>query len=414
MLVRTSRLGVGEVRSPLRAQSAATDFVSDEQSVRQSVNGEEADDTQFERAGPRDTLFFDPSRARAAIVTCGGLCPGLNHVVRSLVLALVHSYGCTAVKGYRYGYEGLTKQGAPARDLRPDDVLEIHRTGGSFLGVSRDRQSVQEMVETLARDGIAMLFVIGGDGTLRGAHEIAKEATSRGLALSVVGIPKTIDNDVAFVDRTFGFETAVALASDVLSAAHAEARSVRNGVSIVQLMGRDAGFITASATLASAEVNVCLIPEVPFSSQVLLRYLEDRLSARGHALIAIAEGCGAGLVGETGDGRGKDRAAGITLKKMVSAHFEPIGTRAVVKYIDPSYTIRSVIANASDAIYCDQLARHAVHAAMSGRTDLLVGRLHREFVHVPLNIATSVVRRVEPHGELWRSVLQATGQPSFT
>ncbi len=415
MRIGPSRLGTCEVRSPLRDRSIATDFVSDNQSVRLSVSGEsENDDTLFERAGARDAIFFDPSKSRAGIVTCGGLSPGLNHVVRSLVLALVHSYGCTGVIGYRYGYEGLTKKGVTARPLAPDDVRDIHRFGGSFLGASRGKQSPEEMVDTLLRDDVSMLFAIGGDGTARGAHAIATEAARRGLTLSVIGIPKTIDNDVAFVDRTFGFETAVSLASDVLSAAHAEARSARNGVSVVQLMGRDAGFITAAATLASAEVNVCLIPEVPFSPPSLLAYVEYRLAARGHALIAIAEGCGAYLSGEDGDLRGKDRSAGMTLKKMIDAHFEGLGAPVNVKYIDPSYIIRSVTANASDAILCDQLARHAVHAAMTGRTNLMVGRIHGEFVHVPLSMATSSVRRVEPHGELWRSVLQATGQPSFT
>ena len=413
MLIRTQQLGPCEIRSPLRdgSRSLASEFVSDHQSVRLSVSGESTDDTRFERAGAREAIFFDPRRVRAGIVTCGGLCPGLNHVVRALVLALVHSYGCTAIKGYVYGYEGLTVGGAPPLDLDADIVSEIHRMGGSRLGVSRGMQSPEEMTDVLERDGVSLLFAIGGDGTMRGAHAIANEAQRRGLKLAVVGIPKTIDNDIAFVDRTFGFETAVSLASEVLSAAHAEARSARNGVCVVQLMGRDAGFITAAATLASAEVNVCLIPEVPFSSSGLLRFLEQRLGARGHALIAVAEGCSAQLAGETG--AGKDRDAGVTLRKKIVAHFDALGSPAIVKYIDPSYTIRSVTANASDAMYCDQLARHAVHAAMAGRTDVLIGRLHREFVHVPLEMSTSVARRVDPHGELWRSVLQATGQPSL-
>jgi 6-phosphofructokinase 1 len=369
------------------------------------------DGESFERAGPRETLFFKSDETRAGIVTCGGLCPGLNHVVRAIVFGLVHAYGCSAVKGYRYGYEGLTAKGVPPVDLTVEVVRDIHRIGGSYLGASRGMQSVPEMVDTLVRDGVSMLFTIGGDGTLRGAHAIASEIRARGLSIAVVGVPKTIDNDVAFVDRSFGFETAVEQARTVLQAAHAEARSARDGVCIVQLMGRDAGFITASATLASGEVNVCLVPEVPFTPHALAKYLELRLAARGHAVVAVAEGCAPQLGDTSGDSRGEKRAVGATLASLLAEHFRTRGRPITIKVIDPSYTLRSVPATADDAIYCDQLGRYAVHAAMSGRTDLVVGRLHREVVHVPLDRVSSATRRIDPKGELWRSVLEATGQP---
>jgi 6-phosphofructokinase 1 len=386
-------------------------FVLPDASVRLSVSDEDPRSDAFERAGPREQLFFKGDEVRAGLVTCGGLCPGLNHVVRAIVFALVHSYGCNAIKGYRYGYEGLTAKGVPPLVLSAENVRDIHRIGGTYLGASRGAQPVAEMVDTLVQDGISMLFTIGGDGTLRGAHAIAQEIAARKLPIAVVGVPKTIDNDIAFVDRTFGFETAVEQARTVLQAAHAEARSARNGVCVVQLMGRDAGFITASAALASGEVNVCLVPEVPFTPDALAKYLEGRLATRGHAVIVVAEGCAAQLGDTSGDSRGAKRDVAAALASLLATHFRTVNRPISIKVIDPSYTLRSVPSTADDAIYCDQLGRYAVHAAMSGRTDLVVGRVHRELVHVPLQRVAGATRRIEPDGELWRSVLEATGQP---
>ncbi len=406
-------LGAPTFASPLRlsVSERGVPFVQPDASVRLSVSDDDRESASFERAGPRERLFFKSDEVRAGIVTCGGLCPGLNHVVRAIVFALVHSYGCSAIKGYRYGYEGLTASGVAPIELGTEIVRDIHRIGGSYLGASRGAQPLSEMVDSLVRDGISMLFTIGGDGTLRGAHAIATEIAARSLPIAIVGVPKTIDNDVAFVDRTFGFETAVEQARTVLQAAHAEARSARNGVCIVQLMGRDAGFITASATLASGEVNVCLVPEVPFTPTALAKYLEQRLAARGHAVIVVAEGCAAQLGDTSGDSRGAKRDVAAALAARIAAHFRTIDRPIAIKVIDPSYTLRSVPATADDAIYCDQLGRYAVHAAMSGRTDLVVGRVHRELVHVPLEKVAGAARRIEPNGELWRLVLEATGQP---
>jgi 6-phosphofructokinase 1 len=290
-----------------------------------------------------------------------------------------------------------------------------------MLGLSRGAHDVKVMVDTLVRHRVDVLFAIGGDGTLKGAHAIAAEIASRGLPIAVVGVPKTIDNDVAFVDKTFGFDTAVELARLAVDAAHTEALNAYNGIGIVKLMGRDSGFIAASATLASREVNYCLIPEVPFALEGptgLLAALERRLEQRRHALIVVGEGCAKDLAGEraTRDPSGNLRYAsaeldiGTHLRDRISAHFEAKKIPVTVKYIDPSYMIRSVPANAQDAIFCDALARNAVHAAMAGKTDLVIGRIHRVFTHVPLSVIIGRRKQVDPDGSLWLSVTEATGQ----
>jgi 6-phosphofructokinase 1 len=304
LVVKT--LGPARVRSPLALAplaAPASAYVSDGARVALDIElaggASLADSACFEKAGPREQLFFDPARVRAGIVTCGGLCPGINNVIRTLVLELHHKYGVLDVIGFRYGYEGLNPAvGLRPIPLRPDDVRSIHTTGGSMLGVSRDRQDAAVMVDTLERRGIDILFAIGGDGTQRGAHAIHEEIARRGAPIAVVGVPKTIDNDIAFVDKTFGYDTAVELARAAVQCGHTEASGARNGVGIVRLMGRDAGFIAAAATLASHDVNFCLVPEVRFDlhgSHGLLAALERRLRERAHALVVIAEGCGSSL-----------------------------------------------------------------------------------------------------------------------
>jgi 6-phosphofructokinase 1 len=393
----------------------------------------------FEKAGPRELLYFEPSRARAAVLTSGGLCPGINNVIRSIVLQLHHKYGAEEVLGIKYGFEGLDPAcGHTPIRLGPEEVRHIHSRGGTMLGTSRGRRDAAVMVDTLAKLGVDVLFAIGGDGTMRGAHAIAEEALRHGRKLAVIGVPKTIDNDVAYVDKTFGFETAVAMAKVAIDAAHTEALSVRNGIGLVKLMGREAGFIAAHATLASHDVNVCLVPEVQFElegPEGLLAYLARRLAARGHAVVVVAEGCGGRLLpqghvegavvagGSTEtlasprDASGNLRFAsrqldiGSFLKERIERHFADLHEPLTLKYIDPSYMLRGVPANAMDAVFCDQLARDAVHAAMAGKTDVLVGRWHRVFTHVPLALALSGKKRIDPDRELWLAVTETTGQP---
>jgi 6-phosphofructokinase 1 len=324
------------------------------------------------------------------------------------------------VLGFRGGYQGLDPAVGPEPIvLAPHHVSTIHQHGGTFLGTSRGPVDLGRAVDALIARKINVLFTIGGDGTQRGGHALFEEATRRGHALSVVGVPKTVDNDVAFVTRSFGYLTAIEEAAKVLDRAHTEARSVANGLALVKLMGRHAGFIAVGATVASQDVNVTLIPEVPFALDGpggLLAALEARIRARGHAMVVVAEGAGQDLLAQAASGR--DASGNATLKDIgpflrarIEAHFAQAGVPLVMRYIDPSYLVRSSPANAADSILCDQFARHAVHAAMAGKTGVVIGLVHDQFVHVPINLLTNRTKRVDPDGFAWRAVLAATGQP---
>jgi 6-phosphofructokinase 1 len=374
----------------------------------------------FQVAGPRREIFFDPSTTRAGIVTCGGLCPGLNNVIRSIYLELHHHYQVPSVLGFQYGYHGLNPaSGYPPIELEKEVVSDIHESGGSILGTSRGPQDSRVMVDYLRSLGVSILFTIGGDGTQRGALAIHEEAIRQGHPLAVVGVPKTIDNDIQYVSRTFGFTTAVDDARDVIDRAHNEARAVINGVGLVKLMGRDSGFIAAAAALASGEVNYVFIPEIPFEMdgpKGLLAVLEERLARKRHAVIVVAEGAGQDLM-QTAE-RVKDASGntvhadiGIFLRDRIRARFAALNTPVNVRYIDPSYIIRGQRANTEDAILCDRLARSAVHAAMAGKSGLIIGFLHDRFIHVPIEMATLGRKKIEPSGSLWNAVLASTGQP---
>jgi 6-phosphofructokinase 1 len=374
----------------------------------------------FEVAGAREHLFFNSPDTRAGIVTCGGICPGLNDVIRSLFFELHHAYGVKEVLGFRWGYQGLDPEhGAEPLILTQKMVDEIHQQGGTMLGTSRGPVDKARAVENLIRRRVNILFTIGGDGTQRGAREFFLEAQGRGYALSIVGIPKTIDNDIPFVARSFGFITAVEEAAKVLQRAHTEARSVQNGIALVKLMGRHAGFLTAGATVASQDVNFALIPEVPFQLEGaggFLAALERRVVSRGHAVIAVAEGAGQELLGNTGterdaSGNVKLSDIGLFLRKKIEEWFQLRNIPCVMRYFDPGYIVRSSPDNAGDTILCDQFARHAAHAAMAGKTGLVIGLLHDRFIHVPIELLATQKKRLDPDSPAWSAVLSATGQP---
>lgn len=373
----------------------------------------------FERAGQRKRLFFNPADTRVGVVTCGGLCPGLNNVIRSITLELYHRYGIRDIYGYRYGYAGLNPAcGYEPLLLTPDVVDGIEDVGGTILGSSRGEQSCVIMVDQLLERKINVLFCIGGDGTQRGAHAISQEVARRQLPIAVVGIPKTIDNDIPWCERSFGHTTAIDAARRVLESAHVEAKGAFNGVGLVKLMGRDAGFIAAGATVASQESNCTLIPELPFALEGesgFLPWLADRLRRRQHALIVVAEGAGQSLfegsAGIDASGNNLHHDIGPYLKQVMQDGLKARGVGVSIKYIDPSYIIRSIPANSDDALLCDQYARMAVHAAMAGRTNLIIGLLHGQFVHVPIEMVTSAKKSLDPASPLWRAVLSSTGQP---
>ncbi len=375
----------------------------------------------FELAGPRERIFFDPSRTRAAVVTAGGLSPGINNVIRALVMELWHRYGVRAIYGVPYGLQGfIPEYGLETQVLTPDSVTDIHEKGGTILGSSRGPQDTGRIVDWLERNEVSILFAIGGDGTLRAAQEIFEEVTRRGRLTAVVGIPKTVDNDIAFVEKTFGLETAFAVAAQAIRGAHTEAVGSPNGIGMVKVMGRMSGFIAANAALAMNEVNFVLVPEVPFDLEGpkgLFQALEERLRRRRHAVLVAAEGAGQRYV--SADGGGRDPSGnpvlgdiGAFLQGEIRRHFkEKAGIPVNIKYIDPSYLVRSVPANAHDSIYCMQLAHNAVHAGMAGKTGLIVGSWSSRFTHVPLRLAVSRRKTLSPEDPLWLNVLEATGQP---
>ncbi|MCA9099648.1 MAG: ATP-dependent 6-phosphofructokinase [Pirellulales bacterium] len=429
--VVVATLGDRRVASPLKLSPISGDgignFVPDSARVRYQietpVENAALEDVWLEKAGPRQQLFFDPAQVRAAIVTCGGLCPGLNNVVRAIFLELFHNYGVRDVLGIRFGYQGLNPAvGHPPVQLTPDFVSDIHTRGGTVLGSSRGGQPADVVVDFLVAERINCLFCIGGDGTQRGAHAIAEEVGRRGLAISVIGIPKTIDNDLMYATRTFGFATALEVASEVIDCAHAEARGVPAGIGLVKLMGRGAGYIAAAAAVASQDVNFVVIPETPLvldGENGLLAALEHRLRERDHAVVVVAEGAGQDLfAGEPHehDASGNVRLhdVGLFVRDRIKAHFAAAGMAVSLKYIDPSYVIRSVRANSADAVLCSQLGRRAVHAAMAGKTDMMVGHWNNVFIHAPIPLVVSQPRRVDLEGELWQSVMSSTGQPRWS
>ncbi len=373
---------------------------------------------RFETAGPRPKLYFDPAATRCAIVTCGGLCPGLNDVIRAIVLEAHHAYSIPSILGIRYGLEGFIPSYEHSLiDLTPESVAHIHQFGGTMLGSSRGPQSAEAIVDTLETLGIKILFVIGGDGSMKAATAIVQEIEKRKGLISVIGIPKTIDNDINFVPQSFGFDTAVDKASEAIRCAHVEARGTVNGIGLVKLMGRESGFIAAQASLAFREANFVLVPEAPFElygAGGFLPALAERLKCRSHAVIVAAEGAGQHLMDRNSEhdisGNRILNDIGPWLKHAISSYLDEQDMTYSFKYIDPSYLIRSVPANANDRIYCGFLGQHAVHAAMAGRTNMVVAKIMDRYVHLPLSLVTSKRRSMNIGSVLWRAVLESTGQ----
>lgn len=418
-------LGERTIQSPVHL----TYFKTDEQRILFNVFLDNYDQLKTETgfpvsieiAGPREKIFFNPAQTKAAIVTCGGLCPGINDVIRSIVMELYHLYHVKNIVGIRYGFQGLIpKFGHPIIELTPDIVKDIHASGGSILSSSRGRQDIGEMVNTLKRLNIDILFCVGGDGTMRGAERLTEEILERKLNISIIGIPKTIDNDLNLIQKTFGFDTAISEAVKAISCAHVESKGAPNGIGLVKIMGRLSGQIAAGATLAQKDVNYVLVPEVPFDlegEKGFFKILETRLQERGHCVILVAEGAGQEHIKhddqpiETdASGNLKLSDIGHFLKTHIEKYFEDIGMEINLKYIDPSYMIRSVPANASDSNYCGALGQYAVHAGMAGKTGMLVGLMKDEYVHLPLSVVTSG-KKINPDGNIWMRVLETTGQP---
>lgn len=425
-------LGKAKIVSPIKMSlqegDGIADYVSDEDRILYDIDtyvNEEghvvpASEDTVELAGPREYIYFNPTHVHAAICTCGGICPGLNNVIRAVVRCLWYRYGVRRISGIRYGYQGLMPDSPyPFVNLDPDVVDDIQERGGTILGSARGAgDRVVDIVDTLERMNINILFALGGDGTLRGANDIGDEINRRGLKISVIGIPKTIDNDLSFIQKSFGFDTAVSMAVPSVRGAHTEAKNSINGIGLVKVMGRSSGFIAASTSLAQSDVNFCLIPENPFDlygDNGLLVHLKKRILERGHAVILVAEGAGQDLIPKTGEkdasGNDKFNDIGLFLKEEINKYFKEQQIPCNVKYIDPSYLIRSAAANSYDSIYCARLGANAVHAAMAGKTQALVSMINDRFVEIPISLAVSKRNLVGTESALWRDVLENTRQP---
>lgn len=426
-------LGKAKISSPLTTDSEAVQtqsFVDDDVQVLSTIQTGDLEKAArakesiltLELAGPREKIYFDPSKLRCALVTCGGLCPGLNDIIRAIVLELYYHYEVRNIYGIRYGLEGfIPEYGHDWLDLDPAMVSGILDMGGSILGSSRGAQDIEAIVDCLERLNIGILFMIGGDGTLKAAHRITAALAERKLKVSVIGIPKTIDNDIYMVSRSFGFDTAVGVSTQAITGAHNEARGYPNGIGLIKLMGRHSGFIASTAALAQQDVNFVLIPEVDFDLEGecgLLAALEKRLKERGHAVIVAAEGAGQKFFTDAGsetDASGNIRLKdiGLYLKETIAAYFSERGIKTTLKYIDPSYMIRSLPANANDSVFCGFLGRDAVHAGMAGKTDMIIGHWNNHFVHIPMELSVGKRKQVSPKGKLWSTVLESTGQGSL-
>ncbi|CAH1451660.1 unnamed protein product [Lactuca virosa] len=376
----------------------------------------------FRRAGPRQSVYFRSDQVRACVVTCGGLCPGLNTVIREIVCALHHMYGVTRVLGIDGGYRGFYSKNTIT--LTPKFVNDIHKRGGTVLGSSRGGHDKSKIVDSIQDRGINQVYIIGGDGTQKGAAVIYEEIRRRGIKAVVAGIPKTIDNDISVIDRSFGFDTAVEEAQRAINAAHVEAESAENGIGVVKLMGRYSGFIAMYATLASRDVDLCLIPESPFyldGEGGLLQFVEKRLKENGHMVIVVAEGAGQELVAQSNSSAAKDASGnkllkdvGLWLSDSIKAHFAKKKDFPItLKYIDPTYMIRAVPSNASDNIYCTLLAQSCVHGAMAGFTGFISGLVHGRHTYIPFSRIVDHHNKVVITDRMWARVLSSTNQPSF-
>jgi len=366
------------------------------------------------RAGPHQSIYIDPQTTHAAVVSCGGLCPGINDVVRQIVTTLERGYGVQNITAIPYGFAGFTNERLETFPLSTRLVDQIQVQGGTFLGTSRGGGDVPPIVDTIQREGINMLFVIGGNGSHAGANAIFEECSRRGVVCSVIAIPKTIDNDILYVDKTFGFDTCIEEARRAISSAAIEAKSALRGVGLVKLMGRQSGFIAMHAALASGEVDVCLIPEVGFKLEGdngLLEHIRYLLDTQGNAVVVVAEGVGQEIVGEGGvDASGNPLLSdfGKYLASRVKSDLS-----ADCKYIDPTYMVRCLPANAHDSVYCTILGQNAVHAAFAGYTGCSIGLCNTHYVFLPISLVIQQTRSVDANGRMWNRLLASTGQPEF-
>ena len=423
-------LGNRNVKSPITMSTTKgekiANYVTDNEFVQLNTVGHPGAQPSVQKsqllecAGPREMIYFSPANVHAGIVTCGGLCPGLNDVIRAITRCLWYRYGVRRISGIQYGYKGfLPEYQYGVKPLSPETVDDIHKLGGTVLGSARGGgKEVAKIVDAMEQLNLNMVFTIGGDGTQNGALQIAEEIGKRKLKIAVVGVPKTVDNDFVIIQKSFGFDTAVDKAVEVVTAAHTEANSAINGIGLVKVMGRESGFIAVHTALASHEVNFVLIPEVPFNLEGyngFFHHLEQRILKRHHAVIVVAEGAMQDHLQTEkkldASGNLKLADVGVYLRDRINGYFAERKIEINLKYIDPSYAIRSAPANPSDSIYCERLGNAAAHAAMAGKTKIIIGLVNNKFVHLPIKTVISNRNHVDPEGDLWRDTMDATRQP---
>ena len=416
-----TKLGESKFSSPVRINT----FINEKERFLFDISTTAVDECiqsgkpfiTLERGGPREKLFYNPVTTKAAIVTCGGLCPGINNVICSITLELTLQYRIPEVVGYRFGFKGIADRSLTTMNLNIESVAGINERGGSILGSSRGPQDMGTMINRLLDDNVNILFIIGGDGSMKAAQVLYEEIQNRNLKIAIIAVPKTIDNDLKYISKSFGFQTAYSKAVEAIQCAHTESLGYENGIGIVKVMGRHSGAIAANATISSNEVNFCLIPELQFSLEGpagLLPSLHNRLLKRGHAVIVIAEGAAQDLIPRSNEtdpsGNRKLTDVGIWLRDQIKTYFEKIGFHCNIKYIDPSYIIRSVAALPDDALFCTILGQYAAHAGMSGRTGAVIGQWNHYFAHLPIKMVIQERKLVNIKGSIWSSVLESTGQ----
>ena len=383
------------------------------------------DGAKYIKAGPRYHVALDNEKVKACIVTCGGLCPGLNVVIRELVMSLRYNYGVQDIFGIKWGYSGFYDDESWVR-LTPDDVKEIHTQGGTVLGTSRGGFDGQRIAAEMLKRGINMGFFIGGAGTHRGIKELTKIFRQKKEKVILVGIPKTIDNDIPIIDRSFGLDSAVTESVHVIRAANVEANCNPNGIGLVKLFGRSSGFVAMYATLAARDVNICLIPEVPFNlygENGLLDYIFKRLEIKHHVVIVVGEGAGFAVKDYDVKISGKtDKSGnpvlpdiGVLLKEEIKKKAKELGIEINLKYIDPTYIVRAGPANSFDCNYCAKLAQNAVHCAFAGYTNFSIGIVNNHTCMIPIDKISQegVVRKIKTSDSDYLMMLASTGQPSF-
>lgn len=384
----------------------------------------------FPEAGPRKELCFDPHRVKAAVVTTGGLAPGLNSVVHSIVDRHFNTYELNetlggAVYGIYDGFRGLRDCASNSTTLNPKVTLDWLRQGGSNLGSIRfrdpqgEKHLVDEIAKSITQMAIDILYVIGGDGSQLIAHKVAQAVPS----ISVLGVPKTMDNDVLWVRESFGFDTTVEQATHAINALHFEAQSTRR-VGLLQFFGAESGFVAANAALASGQVDLVLIPEA-FNNlsdeqlqhywKMLLGHLDDRVKRQAHmphAIVVVAEGVETALVQQKSRKLGRKGDFLELLKQDIAGKVRDRRGRCLEIFVnEPRHYIRSGAANAHDQIFCERLGALAVDNGLAGYTNCMVSHWLTEYVLVPLELVVQGQKSIQTSGMFWRQVETSTGQP---